>query len=179
MLLFFLIYMYGCLGGKRHYTRPDTDIVNIKKIAVLPFENFTSDKHADEKVRSMVIIELLSRGMDVIEPGEVIKTLLESNVRSVHSISVSDIQNMGDSLGTEAVIMGSVESFGMSRGITVSYPEVTIHLMMLDTKTGNIIWSTWHSTGGASFWTRHFGTEGSTLDETSSRVVKEAFDTLF
>jgi hypothetical protein len=51
--------------------------------------------------------------------------------------------------------------------------------MMLDTESGDIIWSTWHSTGGASFWTRHFGAEGRTLDETSSRVVKEAFNTFF
>lgn len=179
LLLFFLVFMYGCWGGKRHYVRPNTDISDIKRIAVLPFENFTSDKHAGDKVRSMVIIEMLSRGMDVIEPGEVIKTLLESNVRSIHSISVSDIQNMGDALGIKAVLMGSVESFGMSRGVSVSYPEVTIHLMMLDTESGDIIWSTWHSTGGASFWTRHFGAEGRTLDETSSRVVKEAFNTFF
>ncbi len=179
LLLFFLVITYGCWGGKRHYVRPNTDISDIKRIAVLPFENFTSDKHAGDKVRSMVIIEMLSRGMDVIEPGEVIKTLLESNVRSIHTISVADIQNMGDALGIKAVLMGSVESFGMSRGMSVSYPEVTIHLMMLDTESGDIIWSTWHSTGGASFWTRHFGAEGRTLDETSSRVVKEAFNTFF
>ena len=173
-----LIFIYGC-SGPVHYIRPKTDISNIKRVAVLPMENFTSDEYAGEKVRRAVISELLSRGIDVIEPGEVTRVLRESNIRSLGSIKITDIQNMGKTLGVEAVMMGSVEAFGISKGISVSYPEVTINLRLLELSSGNIIWSVRHSAGGASFWTRHFGSEGITLSEAARKAVKEAVDTLY
>jgi hypothetical protein len=55
---------------------------------------------------------------------------------------------------------------------------VSIHLSLLDTSSGEIIWYVWHTAGGASFWTRHFGAERKTLDETVKDVVKTAIDTL-
>jgi len=173
-----LIFIYGC-GGPKHYNRPEVDISNIKSIAVLPLENFTSDEYAGEKIRRIVITELLFRGIDVIEPGEVTRILRESKIRSLGSINIADIQNIGKTLGVEAVMMGSVEAFGISKGISVTYPEVSIHLILLESSSGNIIWSALHTTGGASFWTRHFGAEGISLSEAARKAVKEAVGTLF
>ncbi len=173
-----LIFIYGC-GGPEHFVKPKTDISNIKRVAVLPMENFTSDEYAGEKVRRVVITELLSKGIDVIEPGEVTRVMIESNVRSVGSIKTADIQNIGKTLGVEAVMMGSVEAFGISRGISVTYPEVTIHLILHEASSGNIVWSVRNTVGGASFWTRHFGAEGITLSEAVRKAAKEAVDTLF
>ena len=179
--VFFLLMVFisGCSNGMKQYVRPGIDLRAIRTIAVLPLENFTSDKYAGGKIRSKIIIELLSRGIDVIEPGEIIVTLRELKVRSINSIRTEDIQEMGRTLDAQAVIKGSVEAFGISRGITVSYPEVSIYLTLIDTATGNVIWSVWHTTGGANFWTRHFGTEGMTLDNASAKVIKEIFDTIY
>jgi TolB-like protein len=177
-LSFLLIFIYGC-GAPEYFVRPKTDISNIKRVAVLPFENFTSDGYAGEKIRRVVITELLSRGIDVIEPGEVTRILTEARIRSLGSINVSEIQNIGKTLGVEAVMMGSVEAFGISGGISVTYPEVTINLMLIETSSGNIIWSVRHTAGGASFWTRHFGSEGISLSEAARKVVKETINTLF
>lgn len=172
-----LLIIYGC--APKHHIRPEVDISNIKRIAVLPLENFTSDEYAGEKVRRIVITELLLRGIDVIEPGEVTKILQESKVLSLRSINITDIQNIGKNLGVEAIMMGSVEAFGISKGISVTYPEVSIHLMLIEASSGNIIWSVLHTTGGASFWTRHFKAEGISLSEAARKTVKEAIDTLF
>jgi TolB-like protein len=177
-LSFLLILIYGCVSSE-YFIRPKTDISNIKRVAVLPFENFTSDGYAGEKIRRIVITELLSKGIDVIEPGEVTKLLRELNIRSISSIKVSEIQEMGKKLGVEGVMMGSVEAFEISRGISVTYPEVTINLILIETSSGNIIWSVRHTTGGASFWTRHFGSEGISLSEAARKVVKGAINTLF
>ncbi len=176
-----LILTYGCSGRLilKQYTRPQFDINNIRRIAVLPLENFTSDKYADEKIRRTVIIELLSRGIDVIEPGEVTRILRELKVRYPGSITTSDMQSIGKTLDVEAVMKGSVGTFGISRGISVSYPEISIRLMLLETTSGKIVWSVWHTAGGAGFWARHFGAENITLNETAGKVVKEAVDTLF
>jgi hypothetical protein len=150
-----------------------------KTIAVLPFRNFTSDNYADEKIRSRISIELLSRDINIIEPGEILSVMKELKIKSVDSMLGKDIVSMGSLLKVDAVLTGSVEAFGISRGITASYPEVSVHLIMFDTITGDIIWSAWHTSGGASFWTRHFGAEGDTLDGVSERVIKEAFDALY
>jgi TolB-like protein len=183
ILFSLIVFISGCSGSIKHsikqYIRPNTDISAIRAIAVLPLENFTSDNYADGKIKSKIIIELLSRGIDVIEPGEVVMTLRELRVRSIDSIRTEDIQNIGKTLNVDAVMLGSVEAFGISKGITVSYPEVTVHLILFETASGKIIWSAWHTTGGASFWTRHFGAEGRTLDNASAMVIKETFDALF
>ncbi|MBI4682022.1 MAG: hypothetical protein HY757_02845 [Nitrospirae bacterium] len=175
-----LIFLSGCsASSSKQYVRPSLNIGAFKRVAVLPLENYTSDKYANEIIRSKIIIELLSRGIDVIEPGEVVVTMKELKVRSLNALSVEDIKIMGEMLKIDAVIVGSVERYGISKGISVSYPEVSVQLMLFESATGSIAWSVWHTTGGASFWTRHFGAEGPTLDKTSAQVIKKAFDTLF
>jgi len=180
VLCFFIVSISGCSGNTfKQFTRPDYDMKAVKTVAVLPFRNFTSDSYADEKIRSKVSIELLSRDVNIIEPGEIISVLRELKIKSVESIRNKDMVSIGSMLNVDAVLTGSVEAFGISKGIAASYPEVTVHLIMFDTITGNIIWSVSHTSGGASFWTRHFGAEGSTLDNVSERVIEEAFDALY
>jgi len=173
-----LLFLCGC-AQQQHFVRQGTDLEHIRSIAVLPFENFTRDDFAAEKIRRIVITELLTRGVDVTEPGEVTKLLRELNVMSLRSIKTKEIQKVGETLGVDAVMSGSVEAFGISTGINVTYPEVTVNLMLLETGSGKIIWSVRDSTGGASFWTRHFGAEGIPLSEAARKTVKEAIDTIY
>lgn len=115
----------------------------------------------------------------MVEPGQVTKSLRELQVKSLGSIKVTDIQSIGKTLGVDAVMSGSVGALGTGRGVSVSYPEVSLQLMLLDVSSGDIIWSVQHTIGGASFWTRHFGSEGITLSEAARKAVKEAVATLF
>jgi polysaccharide biosynthesis protein PelC len=174
-----LLIVGGCTANSlRHYVRQQIDYSSIKRVAVLPFEPLTSDEYAGEKIRQLVITELLSRGIDVVEPGEVTRALVELKIRSLGSIKTTDIQTLAKTLGVEALMMGSVEAYGISRGITVSYPEVSISLRLVEASSGNIIWSVCNTSGGANFWTRHFGAENISLSETASKVVGEAINTL-
>jgi TolB-like protein len=173
-----LVLICGC-GSQKHYVRSEADIKNVKKVAVLPFENFTSDEYAGEKIRRILITEVLSQEVDVVEPGEITRLLRELKVKSIGSIKVAEVQEIGKTLDTNALIMGSVESFGISKGISITYPEVTINLRLIETSTGSIIWSMRHTSGGPDFWTRHLGSEGMSLSETAGKVVKEAVDKLF
>ncbi len=171
----------GCSSTRvmKYYARPNTDISSIKRIAVLPLEPLTTDKFAGEKIRRLVITEMLSRGIDVIEPGEVTRLLVELKVKSLSTISSENIKEIGETLGVDAVMMGSVEAFQVSSYVAASYPEVSISLRLLETSSSSIIWSVWHTSGGASFWTRHFGAESKTLSEAARKLVHEAIDTLF
>ena len=178
ILLICVIPLYSCNGGIKNYKRADAEADKLKRIAVLPLENLTSNQYADEKIQSLVIMDLLSRDVDVIEPGEVMRAFKELRIRSFEPISERDMQSVGDMLNVDFLIKGSVGTFEMKQGTAVSYPEVSIHLMLVEKESGEILWSVWHTSGGANFWTRHFGAEGSTLDETARKVIREVFDTL-
>lgn len=179
LLSSFLILMTGCVSTIKKYSRPGTDHDRISRIAVLPLQNYTTDEFADEKIGSLLLIDLLSRDKNVIEPGEVMKTLKELRLRPTDALSIRDIQGIGKLLKAEAVMTGAVSAFEVNKGVSVSYPEVSISLSMYEASTGNVLWSVWHTTGGASFWTRHLGAEDATLGDTSRKVVKEAVDSLF
>ncbi|MBI5903769.1 MAG: hypothetical protein HZB84_09855, partial [Deltaproteobacteria bacterium] len=77
LLLFVLVAVIaGCGGGTVKYINPSANLSYIKKIAILPFNNFSEDKYAGEKVRSALTIDLMSRHVfDVMEQGEVSKVL--------------------------------------------------------------------------------------------------------
>ncbi len=177
-LILVLVFILGC-GGPAYYTRPNADIKNIKRIAVLPLENLTAKKYAGEKVRRILITELLKRDIEVIEPGEVTRAVQELRISSISSIKIDDIKKIGERLGVKVLMMGSVEAFEVSRGISFSYPEVSINLRIIEVSSGFIIWSASHTAGGPSFWTRHFGAEVATLSETARKAVKEAISTIF
>ncbi|MEW6585595.1 MAG: hypothetical protein AB1442_08285 [Nitrospirota bacterium] len=165
--------------GPKHYVKGKTDVGEFRRIAVLPFENFTSDEHAGEKIRRLVLTELLSKGVEVVEPGEITRLCKDMKVRSLASLKVREIQEMGTALGVAAVMMGSVEAYGIGRGISVTYPEVTVNLRLIEASSGNIVWSVRHTSGGPNFWTRHFGSEGPSLSEAAGKVVDEAIETIF
>ncbi|GAB4388391.1 MAG: hypothetical protein Kow0025_07390 [Thermodesulfovibrionales bacterium] len=169
----------GCASGPTHYRREDVDFDSIRKVAVLPLESFVTDRLAGERVRMAVISELLSRGVDVTEPGEVIRALRTLNVESIRTLSSEEVRKLGQALGVDAVITGSVGAFGIEKGVSVSYAEVSISLIVYESSTGEIIGSSWHSTQGASFWTRHFGAEGKSLPEATREVVRKSIDVLF
>jgi TolB-like protein len=179
MLCAICFLFVGCATHtSSQYVRKNVDYKNFQRIAVLPFESLTTDEYAGEKIRKTVITELLSRGVDVVEPGEVTRVLIEQKIKSLGSVKTTDLQNMAKTLGVGALMMGSVEAYEISRGISVSYPEVSINLRLVEASSGNIIWSVCQTSGGPSFWTRHFGAEGISLSEAAKKVVEEAIDTL-
>lgn len=176
-----MIVLYGCNYNDevKKFLKPNFNPYSISKIAILPIENYTNDKKAGEKIRSLLAIDFLSRNIDVIEPGEVINVLKELQIGYINSLTLKDIKKIAKMLKVDAILMGSVGTFQISQGISASYPEVSLSLRLLDSKTADIVWSIWNTTGGADFWTRHFGTEGATLDETAKKVINESIDTLF
>lgn len=157
------------------YTRSETDFSATRKIAVFPLESLTQDEFAGERIRRLVIAELLDRGFEVIEPGEVASVLSTVTAnKPLWAINKEDIRKTGKALGVDAVIMGAVETYKISPGLTSPYPDVSISLRLLSVSSAEILWSATHTSGGPSYWTRHFGSEGMTLPEAARKVVREA-----
>jgi hypothetical protein len=179
-LIFQAILIMSCSGKTlRPFLHTDITINQLRKIAVLPLQNLTTDKFAAKKIEGLLIMDFLARGIDVIEPGEVMFALRESKAQSIDRMPVAGLQNIGEMISADAVIIGSVGTFAINKGISVAYPEVSVHFIMIDILSGSIVWSAWHTSGGPDFWSRHFGAEGATLDEIAREVVKDTVDTLF
>ena len=180
ILVFQAILIISCSSKTlKPYSHRDITINQFTKIAVMPLQNLTTDKFATQKIESLLIMDFLARGIDVIEPGEVMSALRQSKAQSIDTMPVEALQEIGKMINADAVIVGSVGTFAINKGISVAYPEVSVNFIMIDMQSGSIIWSAWHTSGGPDFWTRHFGAEGDTLDEIAREVVKDTVDTLY
>lgn len=179
LLWIFFMFSIGCRTD-RTFVRPGTDFRKIGKVAILPFENMTNDKFAGRKIQNLMVTEVLRSGtLDVIEPGEIYKIIRTADLLTFNSLNIENVKLIGERLNVPAIVLGSVHAYGVTRGASVSYPEVTIHCMLLDTTSGEILASTQCTSGGADFWSRHLKAEGATLDETAETAVKTVVRSLF
>ena len=181
VVLLTLFIVSGCRSGgaPTYHINEDIDFSFYKRVAVMPLNNLTSEKYAGEIVRQVVISEILASGLvDVVVPGEVMTAVNELGIKDISTLNAGQIRSLGSALGVEALVMGSVEEYGMVKSGNTTAPQVTITLMMADTGTGTIVWSITKSQGGAGFMARHFGARHATVSETVLKLVRESIKTL-
>ncbi|MGA1823177.1 MAG: hypothetical protein ACMUIP_00845 [bacterium] len=200
ILFYFLIVILllcGCSGRyQKVYVNPDVNFGFIKKVAVLPFESLSQDKYAGQKVWNMFITSLLAtNAIDVVELGDVQKALsslggadimeaqqggvwLQSPQVNTTNIGKEKAMALGQLLGVQAIIQGSVEVYEMKRMQSGSYPEVCLSMRMTDVKTGNIIWSVNHTERGGRVLPTIFGVGEDSLSKTTLSAVEKIVETL-
>lgn len=181
ILVVVLLVTAGCGQRITRYINPEANFSYIKKVAVLPFNNFTNDRYAGEKVRSTVTVDLLSRGIfDVVEQGEVNKILsLVLRAAGVEEGMVTDLDRetlklLGERLGVQAVVLGSVDEFESRRDEGM----VAVSMRMLDASSGIILWQAKASLTASSALRKLVGVEGDDSSTLTRKVIKRAFDTL-
>ena len=159
------VLLVGC-SGPRMYIHPSPGLDRIRRVAVLPFENNTKEMKAAERVRTQFVIELLRLGyFDVVDPGEVDRKMQAQNlsyeagqelvppIRTAEKAEETEIfepltRVMGEVLGVEAILVGSVDAYSANRVGDRTVPEVAISARLLDAETGIIIWAATHSRRG-------------------------------
>ena len=180
-LVFALILLAGC-GTASHQTKflhRNADLGAIKKVAVLPFDNLTTEKNAGDKVQKIFFVELLSLEVfDVSEPGQVTKVLRAQPNVSLDALGSAELQKIGKELGVDALFTGSVVDFNESRAGAVPSPNVTVQLRLIETQSGATVWSTSQTRSGTAVSTKLFGVGGESLTEASRRVVRAELGTL-
>jgi hypothetical protein len=130
----------------------------VRRVAVLPFENFAQDPHAAEKVRQILAIELLrAEAFEVVEPNEIGPALAAARVESIASITPEQIKAAGEKLGAQALLFGTVQEMTVDRTAGVASPVVVLQFRLVDVASGQTIWSTVVSREGVSLGARLFG----------------------
>lgn len=170
------IVIAGC-GGPRTYIHPNPGLDMVKKVVVMPFDNLSTNASAGEKVRISFVIELLRSGnFDVLDVGEadrLLKTagLSYNAVRSPAPVMaprgrptavdeaaekeagdtfVPLSKEIGEALGVQALLLGSVDTYSLERTRNESVPEVTVTARLVDVETGVIIWASTHTRRGSA-----------------------------
>ena len=183
LLFVILVSLQGCGWLAVRYINPDADFSYIKNVAVLPFNNLSNDRYAGEKIRSAMTVDLLSRHVfDVTEQGEVSKVMSQvlratgAQEGMVMDLDRETLKLLGDRLGVQAVILGSVEAYSESRGGAGGL--VTISARMLDTSSGVVLWQVRTSASGTSLWRKVVGIESKNTSTLTGMVAREALNTL-
>ena len=168
----------ACQSVPTRYVHPNADIAAIKKVAVLPFENVTADRAAGDKVQKVFLVELLSMEVfEVTEPGQVTKVLRSERLET-DALGTDELKRIGKALGVDGLFLGSVVDFSETRTGSTSAPEVTVNLRLVETRSGVTVWTSGHTSAGATVSKRLFGIGGESLTEAARRLIRSELATL-
>jgi TolB-like protein len=164
------------------FANPDFDFSFVQQVAVLPFENLTSDRQAGLRATRLTITELLASGaVGVVEPGEAQAALTKVTGlppgRAV-SPSTEQLVSLAQALQVQAVVLGTVTQSENLRSGSVPIPVVTLDIRMVEAETGVTVWAATHSEKGSSLSARILGTGGEPLAETTRACVQKTLATL-
>ena len=181
VLLAAMLTVAGCGSSTLRYVNPDANFSYIKKIAVLPLNNFSDDRYAGEKVRGVLTVDLLSRhAFELVEQGQVTKILASvlgsAGYREGRAVELDSetLKLLGEKLGVQAVIMGSVDEYRGSRGGAA----VSLSMRLVDTGSGIVLWQTKSTVLGDHYLRRMFGIGIVDSTKLTRVAVKRALDTL-
>lgn len=171
----------GCGGGvPPSYIHPNFDISFYQRIVVAPFENLTTQEFAASRVRQLLIAELLLvDAFEVVEPGEARRALIKVQPDRATSLSIEQIKKLGEELGAQGVIVGSVDAYEEHQFGGYTIPEITASFRMIDVESGAIVWSVTDTEGGLPLKTQLLGFRPQTMSEATQELVRRAIDSLF
>lgn len=170
----------GC-GGLRPtlFLHPEYNFGFVERVAVIPFENLTNERGAASRATRYFISQLLaSESFEVIEPGEVTRVLNEHATVRTGDLTQDQIRAIGQALKVQGLFLGTVNETSAARSGTSSEHVVTLVVRMVETETGETVWSATHTESGRSFWASLFGAGGRSQSEVMRRCVKRVLSTL-
>ncbi|MBE0500785.1 MAG: DUF799 family lipoprotein [Desulfuromonadales bacterium] len=169
----------GC-AVKQTYTSEQMDFSAVRTVAVLPFQNLTSDDQASERVRDAFMVVLLaSEGIYVLPPGEVARGVNRVGIRTPATPNVEEITKLQSVIGVDAVITGVLREYGAVRSGSAEANLVSLSLQMIETQTGTIVWSGASTRGGITMTDRLLGSGGEPMDDVTIQVVNDLLNQLF
>ena len=148
MLLVAALSLAGCGGATtRLFSKPIAESPYVtypewgpnRDVAVMPFINVAKDKDAGLKVRELFITELYASGAfkDIADEGEMLEVMKKLKVRETDNFGKDTIKTLGDNLGVQAVIFGTVEEYTERSNKGALF---AVSLRMVDVETGQILW---------------------------------------
>lgn len=170
----------GCGGSApTKFLHQDYNFGYIERVAVIPMENLTNDQGAGARLSRFFVTELLStEAFDVVEPGEVAQAMASMSLVRTAELTREQAIELGKKLRAQGLFLGSIAESATARsgGATVNFVTVTARLV--ETDTGQTIWSATHTKDSKSFWSTMFGTADRSMAEVTRECAHECLGTL-
>jgi len=166
-------------AGSRSFVRENVDLGYVEKIAVLPLQNNSKDEFAPEMLRDIIITRVFATKLfDVIDKGLVDSMLREEAIDAGKPIDGPTARRLGQRLGVQALLLGTVDMATEGRKGSVVYPEMAATLRLLDTESGQVIWQASGNASGDSLWRRLFGLSGRDSYQVATGLVNDLIRTV-
>ena len=147
------------------------------RIAVLPFLNESERERAGDLV-ALRFVEVMARTekIDIIDPGDVRRAILEARLIAQDGISLPQTDLLGILLDADLVLMGRVMDYVDFQGFW-SNPRVAFSVRAVDVRTRQVVWSSVsYNTGSGGVFFFDVGrvrTAHALATEMAGRVVKQ------
>ncbi len=176
-----IVNISGCVGDNMEsFVRPDTDLSFVKRVAVMPIQNNSKDAFVAERVRDMVITQLLASGMfDVVDKGLVDSALRDQAVNlSKGPMDAGVMKRLGQLLHVQAFMLGTIDNAERVQRGAVSFPQLVITLRLVDTNNGIIFWQASGHNSGDSLAKRLFGLSSDDSFNVSFKLLRRLLATI-
>lgn len=144
-----LIIILGLLSGcatPTVYIKPDFGQLNIKRVAVIPFE--CPDETIQSTATDVFMSEFLTLHMfEVIERRQLDKVLEEQKLGLTGALDTDTIKNIGKILGVDAVVIGSVypnykyEEIPFAPLSEKEIESIKLDVRLVDAEKGTVLWN--------------------------------------
>lgn len=177
-----LFLLNGCAlsTSKKGYVNQNMDFSAIQSVAVLPFQNLSSEEKGAERVRDVFMGMLLaSEAFYVLPPGEVNRGISKAGLRKPQEPTAEEIKSISKILEVDAVITGVLREYATVRSGSAEANLVSLSVQMLDIEKGTIIWSASSTKGGIGLSDRLVGGGGEPMNKVTEQVVNDLLNNLF
>ncbi len=146
----------GCSRGtSRDFTGQDVAVLRSgATVAVLPFENLTTHQNAGMIASDLVSTNLYGMNLfRVVEASRVRNQLISAKVDVEKLTETTYAQEVGRTLGVDAVLVGSVTEYGYQHGLREE-PVVGMNARLVRASDGTVLWASSQSQAGRSYFAR-------------------------
>jgi curli biogenesis system outer membrane secretion channel CsgG len=148
-------------------------------LAVLPPVNLSRYENAPDVVMNKLVVEMLeARIFNVLDPGLVEDVILRKRVRLTDRLSLETLHQLGEALGVQYLMLGTINEFGVVQDGRSSQPTVSISLRIVTCANGQIVWAASHSKRGDDAESVFGIGRITTLDQLAGATVREMTRTL-
>lgn len=184
ILAFICAWLAACSGGgsniSENYHDPDMDFALLRTIAVMPFDNLTTDRMAAARVRNTFMTSLFATGVVYVIPsGEVVRGIKRAGIENPVIPSAEEIAKLAAIIKADAVITGVVNEYGQVRSATTTANVISVSMQMIEKESRKVVWTASTTKGGISAWDRLFGGGGRPMEDVTEAAINDLINKLF
>ena len=122
----------NCVPKPRSYQ--DAQLRGPLRVAILPLANYTESRDASARVAPILFAQMAQLpGITLVDPGAVEAALSEEPWLLFDRIPPDLVDRFGETLGADALLVGSVQGYGYRRAAGEQIPHFSVSLRLMQT----------------------------------------------